>query len=54
MDKISIELTGQQWHLVMQALDELPRKVSNSTFVDIYTQLKAHAEAKDAGAGLTE
>jgi hypothetical protein len=51
MDKVTIELTAQQWGLVLQSLDELPRKVSNTTWVDIYTQLKAHA---DAGKGPAE
>lgn len=48
MDKVTVELTAQQWGLVLQALDELPRKVCNTTWVDIYTQLKAKA---DAGTG---
>lgn len=51
MDKATIELTTQQWGLVLQALDELPRKVSNVTWVDIYNQLKAKA---DAGKGNQE
>jgi hypothetical protein len=54
--KIAIELDAQQWNLVMQALDELPRKVSNKTFVDIYTQLKTIMEAgqNDGTAGAAQ
>jgi hypothetical protein len=48
MDKISFELPTQQWSVVLQGLDELPRKIGNEAFVSVYNQLKALAEKQQA------